>query len=428
MGRRILVFSHVYPPDPAAVGQQLGDAAAELARRGHSVVVYTSARGYDDPSVTYPLRESRAGVEIRRLAGTSFGKGSLLRRLAGALSFMVQSFWIIMTRRGVAGVVFTTTPPLVGVAVVLAARLRRIPTVYWLMDLNPDQLIALGALQDRSVTARLLRAAARYPLRHTTRVIALDRFMADRVVAQASLRRPPAVIPPWAHEREIGARRNGAHEFREHHGLTNRFVIMYSGNHSASNPLTTLLQAAVRLRDNHRLAFVFAGGGRGKQEVERFRSEYALDNVILLPYHPIEVLGSLLAAADVHVVSLGDPMVGIIHPCKIYGAMAAARPVLYFGPAPSHITEMLDRHGFGWSVPHGDVDAAVATIREVAGLPAAALAARGEQARFVLRAEYEQDKLCRRFSEEVESAFRLRPANHAMSAGGLLPAPNVMRS
>jgi hypothetical protein len=33
-------------------------------------------------------------------------------------------------------------------------------------------------------------------------------------------------------------------------------------------------------------------------------------------------------------------MVGIIHPCKIYGAMAAAKPILYFGPQPSHITDL----------------------------------------------------------------------------------------
>jgi hypothetical protein len=27
---------------------------------------------------------------------------------------------------------------------------------------------------------------------------------------------------------------------------------------------------------------------------------------------------------------------GIIHPCKIYGAMTVARPILYFGPLLSH--------------------------------------------------------------------------------------------
>ena len=41
----------------------------------------------------------------------------------------------------------------------------------------------------------------------------------------------------------------------------------------------------------------------------------------------LATLRESLSAADVHVVSLGADMVGIIHPCKVYGAMAVlARP------------------------------------------------------------------------------------------------------
>ena len=42
----ILIISQVYVPDPASVGQHMHDAAAELARRGHRVVVYCSRAGY----------------------------------------------------------------------------------------------------------------------------------------------------------------------------------------------------------------------------------------------------------------------------------------------------------------------------------------------------------------------------------------------
>ena len=57
----LLVISQVYPPDPAAVGQHLADAAEAMVRRGWRVVVYTAGRGYDDPSIRYPAREMRAG-------------------------------------------------------------------------------------------------------------------------------------------------------------------------------------------------------------------------------------------------------------------------------------------------------------------------------------------------------------------------------
>lgn len=61
--KKILLISQVYPPDPAAVGMQMADAASELVERGYDVCVLTADRGYDDPSQRYPSRETMAGVE-----------------------------------------------------------------------------------------------------------------------------------------------------------------------------------------------------------------------------------------------------------------------------------------------------------------------------------------------------------------------------
>ena len=87
----LLIISQVYPPDPASVGQHLSDVAQEMVRRGYRVVVLTADRGYNDPSIRYPKRETVGGVEIRRLPLASLGKSSLLVRLIGAMSFLIQS-------------------------------------------------------------------------------------------------------------------------------------------------------------------------------------------------------------------------------------------------------------------------------------------------------------------------------------------------
>jgi len=182
---------------------------------------------------------------------------------------------------------------------------------------------------------------------------------------------------------------------------------MYSGNHSPSNPLTTLLEAAVRLRDDPRLRFLFVGGGSGKKEVERYIREHQLTNVLSLPYQPLSELRHSLTAADVHVVSLGEPMVGIIHPCKIYGAMAAGRPILYLGPRPSHISDLLDRHAIGRHVCHGDVTAAVEAIRQFASTPCDQLRETGRRAQAVLRQTLSQQVLCARLCDALERSTGL---------------------
>src|SRR4051812_37681033 len=87
----ILIFSQVFVPDPASVGQHIADVAFELVRRGYKVRVYTANRGYDDPSVRYPKHEILNGVDVRRMPFSSFGKKSIFTRVLGTASFMFQA-------------------------------------------------------------------------------------------------------------------------------------------------------------------------------------------------------------------------------------------------------------------------------------------------------------------------------------------------
>src|SRR3954452_14193478 len=155
-GKTLLVLSQTFVPDPASVGQHMADVAVEMARRGHRVVVYTSRHGYENPDVEYPKREKLGGVDVRRLGMSSFGKRNLLVRALGTLTFSVQCLFIALFTPRLGGIFFSTSPPLIGFFAALAHIVRRVPIAYWAMDLNPDQLIAMGKIGPRSVTARLL--------------------------------------------------------------------------------------------------------------------------------------------------------------------------------------------------------------------------------------------------------------------------------
>jgi colanic acid biosynthesis glycosyl transferase WcaI len=180
---------------------------------------------------------------------------------------------------------------------------------------------------------------------------------------------------------------------------------MYSGNHSPSNPLKTLLDAAVLLKDDPELRFLFVGGGSGKKEVETCIRDHQLTNTISLPYQPIADLKYSLTAADVHVVSLGEGMVGIIHPCKIYGAMSAGKPILFLGPKPSHISDLLDEHPIGIHVSHGDTASAVTAIERFRSMPVDERISMGNLARDVLEQTLSQKRLTAQFVDAVENAM-----------------------
>jgi hypothetical protein len=263
----------------------------------------------------------------------------------------------------------------------------------------------MGKLRRDQPATRFLESANRMILRNSSLVVALDRFMADRLRPRANLDDKMVVIPPWPPETFVEPVSHDENPFRARHELGGKFVIMYSGNHSPSNPLDTLLEATLQFREDPEIRFLFVGGGIGKTDVEAFIAKHSLTHVISLPYQPLADLRYSLSAADVHVVSLGEKMVGIIHPCKVYGAMAVAKPILYFGPNPSHIADLLGHHQFGWPVKHGDVSGAVAIIRRLRATDPAELRRMGKIAQQVLAGSLSQELLCGRMCDGLELAF-----------------------
>jgi len=401
--KTLLVLSQVYVPDPASVGQHMADAAEEMARRGHRVVVLTSRNGYDDPRVRYERRETLRGVDVRRLRLSSFGKGSIaIRLLAGAL-FLVQAVARGLLLRRLDCVLVSTSPPMCGLAGVLIGAVRRVPVKYWVMDLNPDQMVALGKLREDSLAVRAFDLLNRIVLRRADDVVVLDRFMAARLARKGEIRGTLTVLPPWPLDDHLEPVPHAANPFRRDQGLDGRFVVMYSGNHGPSNPIATALAAAAELRGDASLLFLFVGGGIGKVEVEEAIRAGA-SNVRSLPSQALSAIRYSLSAADLHLVTVGDGVVGIVHPCKVYGAMAVGRPILLLGPSPSHVADLIDEHRIGWRVDHGDVAGAVRVLEEIRRTTDEERARMGERARQAIRSHLSKRALCGALCDVLERA------------------------
>lgn len=436
MSRRpptLLILSQVYIPDPASVGQHMADAAAEMVRRGWRVRVLTSANGYNDPSIKYKPFEIIDGVEVKRLPFSSFGKRSLPIRALAAFLFMAQTIIHGVFTRGISGtkghsgaILVSTSPPMCIIAawIIRLLRLGTAPIKFWVMDINPDQLISLGKISATSLPARAMNFFNRRILAASSDVVVLDKFMAKTMNDKLDVGSRMHILPVWPHEDSIEPVTHDENPFRKTHNLggssavgataANRRVLMYSGNHGIALPLETFLKAAVRFKNDPRVVFMFIGDGVRKKEVEKTIKDHALTNMVSLPYQPLSQLRFSLSAADAHLVSVGDEAVGIIHPCKIYGAMAVARPIILLAPNPCHVSDLVagergqedrsasDRRAIGWHIPHGDVDAAERVIREIIEAPAHTLAQMGDLARDVIEKQLSKKTLCSRFCDVLE--------------------------
>ncbi len=379
----LLLNGHYWPDLSAATAQMLTGLGEELARQGHEVRVICGQRKYDEPSVLFPKREVRNGVHITRIWNSSFGKGAKWKRAVDFATWLASAELALCREPRPDVVVTLTTPPLLSVLGARYARKVGARLVPWMMDLNPDEAVAAGWLRQGSMMEKFLRNALEKSFRQSAAIIALDRFMADRIAAKGIDRRKIHVVAPWAHDKEVRPDPEGSKEFRVRHGLGDSFVVMYSGNHSPCHSLNAVVQVARefngangagsgRREVERKVMFLFVGGGTGWEEIKRIKERENLTNVICLPYEPLEKVGASLGAADLHIVAMGDAFVGLVHPCKVYNLLSLGLPWVGLGPKQSHLGDLLKETGESCgcaNLRHGDGAALARLIQERAAKP-----------------------------------------------------------
>ena len=441
--KNFLVITQVFSPDPAAVGQYFDEAAQAIAGTGAKITVLTANRGYDNPDEQFAAKEDRDGIRIRRLPFSSFGKASIPLRIFAQLSFLIQCILRGLFTPKLTDLLVSTSPPMAAITAVIIGFFRpKLKVHYWVMDINPDQAVILGAFPSKHPLVLALDWLNRRMLKRADNVIALDRFMAERMEAkltrpETELRRPITIIPPWPMDDYLETVPHSENQFRKAQGWENKFVVMYSGNHSLVHPLDTILDAAETLKDDPRFVFAFIGGGKGKQAVEdRIRKLEEGDlrpeknsspqpsslssqvsalksqpSIVSLPYQPLDQIRFSLSAADLHIVSLGDNMSGIVHPCKIYGALSIGRPVLTLGPKESYLSDIIKKEvrsqksevsqetdrAIGYAIKHGDVAGAVAALTAAADQTQQERAAMDQRAQQIATEKFGRAQLVQQF-------------------------------
>jgi glycosyltransferase involved in cell wall biosynthesis len=350
---RILLINQAFYPDPQATSQYLSRLAEELAKRGHEVIVLTGRRDYDKPDRQFAARETWRGVTIFRVWTAGLGHSS---KWSYAVEFL--TFFLAAAQRGLllpkADLVVTQTSPfLISILGVVLARVWRARFIYWVMDLNPDEAIAVGWLAAGSPMARFLEAASRWSLRQADRVIVNDKYVKERLLAKGIAGGKIDPVPLWIQD-EAAFNAGKREEFRRLHGLEQKYVVMFAGNHTPCHPLDTLVEAARILRSELRVHFCFIGFGLEWGRWREISRKEKWENATFLGHQPLS--SGVISAADTQVIVMGDAFVGIIHACKIYNFLAARRPFVYIGPEPSHVTDIIRRghlEGVAASFRHG---------------------------------------------------------------------------
>jgi glycosyltransferase involved in cell wall biosynthesis len=153
-------------------------------------------------------------------------------------------------------------------------------------------------------------------------------------------------------------------EWAREHDLVGRFVVMHFGNVGHAQDLDTLIRATTFLRDLDELAVPIVGVGARHAELVALAERLEADQVRFLGWQPYEQRSAPISAADVHVVGLARGLAGYVVPSRLYGVLAAGRPVIAAADAESETAMLVSDVGCGVVVPPGDAPALAQVIRE----------------------------------------------------------------
>jgi len=355
--QRVIFVNRFYSPDLSATSQMLTDLAEALAREGVNVWVLCSGQLYESAHARLPPNERLQGVTVRRLATTRLGRDWLPgRALDYATFYLSAAVELLRTLRPTDVLVVKTDPPLLSVIASWVTQLRGARLVNWLQDLFPEVASRLGLSPLPRRLETMLSNARDRSLKRAHANVVIGARMREYLIGRGVPRESIVVSENWADERAVRPLPVRDSSLRRSLGLQDRFVVAYSGNVGRAHDVDTLLEAATLLMHDPRIIFLMIGGGANMRVLESHARERRLGNFRFLPYQARDRLADSLAAGDVHLVSLVPAMEGLIVPSKLYGILAAGRPVVFIGDAQGELAELIRATDVGVTVSCGDAE------------------------------------------------------------------------
>jgi glycosyltransferase involved in cell wall biosynthesis len=395
---QVKICTQFFPPDYAATGQLIEELAVHLERLGIPVQVFTGQPGYAFQSAAAPLRERNGNLLIQRSRASQIWRSRIRGKgLNGILFFLRTLLHLFKTSREGKVLLLTTAPPFLPIAGYLMHLCFGIPYVCLLYDLYPDIAVELKVVPAQHGLVRLWHWLNKQVWKRAQSIIVLSSTMKEKVEAHCpAVSDKISVIHSWADPDWITPLPKQYNYFAHEHHLVDTFTVLYSGNIGRCHDMNTILEASHKLQ-NDAVQFVFIGEGAKRKDCIAQVEEWDLQNCQFLPYQDKQDLPYSLTACDLSLVSVSLGMEGLVAPSKLYGTLAAGRPVAVVCEPHSYLRSLITDAQCGAAFNNGDAAGLAQFIR---GLATDRLLAKrmGIAGRQYLQANFTPEKIARQYA------------------------------
>ncbi|NJL02053.1 MAG: glycosyltransferase family 4 protein [Spirulinaceae cyanobacterium SM2_1_0] len=411
--KKLLILTQFYPPDYAATGQLICELATHLSRLGLRVSVFTGQPGYAFDKDSAPKHEITNRVAVRRSRTSRLWPLRIRGRAINGMLFCLRAaMYLLRPRNRRRLLLVTSEPPYLPVLSYLANCLFGTPYVCLLYDIYPDVAVSLGVLSPRHWLVRFWNWLNRKIWRRAQAAIVLSTSMRRRILDKApELADKVTVIPSWADPEQIQPLAKSENWFAQQLGLTHTFTVQYSGNLGRCHDLTTLVAAAELLR-HEPIEFVFIGRGAQLDACILQVQQKGLRNCRFLPFQDKSVLPYSLTACDLSLVSISPGLEGLVAPSKLYGILAAGRPVAAVCESHSYLRPLLATAQCGCAFDNGDAQSLANYIRKLAAQPELARAL-GQSGRRYLQQHFTPELVAKQYFQVLQASMGDAPVPRA---------------
>ena len=362
---RILVISQYFWPE----NFRINDLAIELVERGHEVTVLTGGPNYPGgrffPGYRFFNREEDYhGVRVVRVPLIPRGNGKAVRLIVNYLFFAVSASIIgPILCRGEFDLIFVCqlSPVTVGIPAMIFKKIKRIPIIFWILDLWPESLSATGSIRSQGILKKV-NALVRFIYRGCDKIVVSSLGFIPSVLGKGIKREQLGYFPNWQEP-----------EYVDTAPVTERlpqgFCIVFAGNIGVAQDFETVLSAAEKLKVYNDIQWVILGDGRRFERLKVQVEKRGISATFHLKgRYPSEAMPGFFAQADVMLVTLKhDPAFAMTVPGKIQSYMSCGRPIV--AALDGEGGRLVIESGAGLSVPAEDVDGLVEAILAMYRMP-----------------------------------------------------------
>ncbi len=363
--KKLLIYAHYYYPDVASTGQILTELAEGLSGDYQVTVICTVPSYTGSIEERYKkqkfYRENINGIDVLRIRVPEFDKNKPLSRIRNILSYFFSAIKATSLVGDQDYIYAISQPPILGgVLGIIGKKAKKAKLIYNIQDFNPEQMIAVSFVKTW-IARKIMMRVDKHSCRKSDKIVVVGRDMVETLKHRFGNNVPSyTYINNWINEKEIiplDEDDKRVQQFKKEHGLDDKFVIMYSGNIGLYYDLLELERVIASFKDQKDVVFAFVGQGSVLTDMEKYKQDNNLDNIVFIPYQAKEDLVYSLNAADVHFVVNAKGIKGVSVPSKIYGVMAVAKPVLGILEDGTEAKMIVEESGSGRVVDPGDYKA-----------------------------------------------------------------------